>query len=299
VFHYKPHRSTWDQSQKPILSGSNVETEILSKSEPHTSTDSDNDTDTTGSETGLKTVIEGPQPLKRKDIRKAKRDRKIERRLMRANKKREQRLHDLRILEDPYALYDILKVGALLKHRLPLDLTVGARRVSLRVQLDNELVGHELDRQYIFSVSTKYTRLERYKDNPRRQGLDLNRGTPSIASLERSDNSNSGSQASTATLSGASLSSVHTGATVWSDTTLGTSDSGDSASSSNSSRGSIWSWLPRTKRSRRTWSANESDSSSNSSSNTSSNQIAGGPVRGSRSQEWSRWRWPRRRRVTR
>jgi len=228
-----------------------VETEILSKSEPDTSTDRDTDTDsdTIGSETGVKTEIEGPHPMTRKDIRKAKRERKIEKVLAEAERRKAQKLYDLRKKEDPYALYDITKIGALLTHRPLLDLTVGARRVSLRVELDNELVGHELGSQYVFSISMKHERLERYKGKPRRQGLDLNRGTPSIASLERSDNSNSGSQASTTTLSGASLSSVHTGDTIWSDTTLRTSESGVSASLGESSRGSIWSWLPRTKRS--------------------------------------------------
>jgi hypothetical protein len=276
-----------------------VETENLSKSEPDTSTDSDNDTDTTGSETGLKTVIEGPQPLKRKDIRMAERERKIEKVLAEAERRKAQKLHDLRKKEDPYALYDITKIGALLTHRPLLDLTVGARRVSLRVELDNELVGHELGSQYVFSISMKHERLERYKGKPRRQGLDLDRETPSIASLERSDISDSGSKASTATLSGASLSSVHTGDTIWSDTTLGTSESGVSASLGESSRKSIWSWLPRTERSRRTWSANESNSSLDSSSNRSSDHIAEGSALDSRKPRKSRWRWLRRRSMTR
>jgi hypothetical protein len=296
VFHYKPHRSTWNQSQKPEMGRINVETEILSKYEPDTSTDSDNDTDTMGSETGLKTEIEGPQPMTRKDIRKAKRERKIEKVLAEAERRKAQKLYDLRKKEDPYALYDITKIGALLKHRSLLDLTVGTRRVSLRVELDNEMVGHKLGSQYIFSISMKHETLERYKGKPRRQGLDLNRETLSITSLSPSGISNSGSNASTASLGEASLSTNHSRArSFWSDTTLGTSESDHSASSSKSSRNSIWSWLPRTKRSRRTWSANESGSSSDSGSNTSSNQIAGGSAR----RGHNRGRWPRRRNITR
>jgi len=233
-------------------------------------------------------------------IRRAKRHRRIRKRLALAERKRAQRLQDRRALEDPYALRCVYKVEALLALYSSLDLTVGARRIPLYLQHYKKPEGNRArDWKYTFSVNLKKTKFEEDDDIPRRRGLDLDRGTPSIASLERSDNSESGSKASTATLSGASLSSVHTGATVWSDTTLGTSHSGDSASSSNTSRGSIWSWLPRTKRSRRTWSANESGSSSDAGSNTISNPIAGGPAGGSRSQEWSRWRWPRRRRVTR
>jgi hypothetical protein len=272
-----------------------METENLSESEPDTSTDSDNDTDTTGSETGLKPVIEGPQPLQRKDIRMAERERKIEKVLAEAERRKAQKLYDLRKKEDPYALYDILQVGTLLKHRTLLNLTVGARRVSLRVQLDNELVG-----QYIFSISMKHERLERYEGKPRRQGLDLDREMPSITSLGRSDISNSGSDASTAALSETSLSTNHSRArSFWSDTTLDNSDSGDSASSSNSSRKSIWSWLPRTERSRRTWSANESNSSLDSSSTPSSDHIAEGSALDSRKPRKSRWRWLRRRSMTR
>lgn len=237
--------------------------------------------------------------MTRKDIRKAKRERKIEKVLAEAERRKAQKLHDLRKKEDPYALYDILKVGALLEHRSLLNLTVGARRASLRVHLDNQLVDHKLGYQYIFSISMKHESLERYKGKLRRQGLYLDRGTPSIASLERSDNSNSGSKASTATLSGASLSSVHTGDTIWSDTTLGTSESGVSASLGESSRKSIWSWLPRTERSRRTWSTNESNSSLDSSSNRSSDHIAEGSALDSRKPRKSRWRWLRRQSMTR
>jgi hypothetical protein len=178
-----------------------------------------------------------------------------------------------RVSDDPYALYDMVKVGSFLQRYGSIDLTVGVRRIPLRVKLcAGSLEDHKDDLKsqfmpywYEFSVSTI--------PKPARHLLDK-----SDESSTSGPSLRSGVSISSATTLGAnSETSVHTfGSSIWSNftrTTLGDS-------SSDATKKSIWSFFRRGGRS--------SMSSGDDSSSGSDSGVSASSGRG-------RFRWLRRR----
>jgi hypothetical protein len=228
-------------------------------------------------------------------------------------KKEQRRLETLerrREADDPYVQHELFALSSFLDVHLCTKLSVGARRMLINIRLVDgyqgelcrDLLDEKLPRRRGASYAYEFEVAVRDTQTRRRLAKSSESSTAASSSgLTKSDVSGSDSSASTRTLGAGSRSSIHTNRSYWphsSSSTLGpSSESGFSSSSSYWSRKSARSWFYRGDRGAS--SSSVDDSSSEPGSNTSSNRTAGGPARGSRSQEWSRWRWPRRRRVTR
>ncbi|KAH8077679.1 hypothetical protein HD553DRAFT_327193 [Filobasidium floriforme] len=217
-------------------------------------------------------------------------------------KKEQRRLEILerrREADDPYVQQELFALSSFLDVHLCTKLSVGARRMLINIRLVDgyqgklcrDLLDEKLPRRrgashaYAFEVAVRDTQTRR-----RLAKSSESSTAASSAALTKSDVSSSDSSASTRTLGAGSRSSTHTNTSYWphsSSSTLGpSSESGFSSSLSYRSSNPARSWFFRGDRGASSSSVN--DSSLEPGSSTSS-----------RNRGRSKWRWPRRRNITR